>query len=75
MYETTPRKILGYQVLAAVGGALLAFWLLQAGGASLIITVLATVGAAAAGWFAPVYFIELRKRKRFTQRSTDSSRT
>jgi tight adherence protein C len=67
MYQTTPRKILGYQVLASVAFALLAFWLLTAGGASLLLTVGATVGAAAAGWFGPTYYVELKKRSRFTK--------
>jgi tight adherence protein C len=65
MYGTTPRKILGYQVLAAVGLALLAFWVFPLFGASLPVTIVLTLAVAAAGWFAPTYYVELKKRKRF----------
>jgi tight adherence protein C len=65
MYGTTPRKILGYQVLCAIAFALLAFWLVPALGGSFVLAIAATAGAGAAGWFAPSYFIELQKRKRF----------
>jgi tight adherence protein C len=65
MYGTTPRKILGYQVLCAIGFALLAFWLTPALGGSFVLTILATAGAGAAGWFAPSYYITLQMRKRF----------
>jgi tight adherence protein C len=67
MYQTTPRKILGYQVLASVAFALLAFWLLSAAGMGIIMVVVATAGAAAAGWFGPTYYVELKKRSRFTK--------
>jgi len=65
MYGTTPRKVLGYQVLCAVGFALVTFWLAPALGASIVLTVLATVGLAVGGWFAPLYYINLKKRQRF----------
>ena len=65
MYGTTPRKVLGYQVICTIAFALVAFWLIPALGGGIILMVLGTVGAAAAGWFAPLYYIELTKRKRF----------
>lgn len=67
MYETSPRKILGYQALVAVAAALLTFWLVPAMGGSLIIAIVLTVAVAAGGWYAPLYYIELKKRSRFTQ--------
>jgi tight adherence protein C len=67
MYETNPRKILGYQVLTAIALALLTFWLIPAMGGSLIITVVLTAAVGVGGWFAPLYYIELKKRSRFTQ--------
>ena len=39
MYGTTPRKILGYQVLAAIAFSLLALWLVPAMGGSIIFAV------------------------------------
>jgi tight adherence protein C len=64
MYGTTPRKILGYQVLAAVAAALLALWLVPAMGGSLILAGVLAAGAGVAGWFAPTYYVELKRRKR-----------
>jgi tight adherence protein C len=67
MYDTSPRKILGYQVLATVGAALLMFWLLQLMGWSIVVTVFLTVAAAVGGWLAPPYYVELKRRARMTQ--------
>ena len=65
MYGTTPRKVLGYQVLCSIAASLVTLWLVPALGGSIVFAVLAAVGAAAAGWYAPVYHIELTKRRRF----------
>jgi len=65
MYDTTPRKVLGYQLLCSIGFGLLTLWLIPAMGGSLVFTILCAVGVAAAGWFAPPYYVELKKRSRF----------
>ena len=65
MYETTPRKILGYQVLCFAAFPILTLWLVPALGGSLVLAVAAAVGTAAAGWYAPLYYIDLKKRQRF----------
>ena len=67
MYQTTPRKVLGYQVLVAIAFALLTFWLVPAMGGSIIITIVLTAGVAVGGWFAPLYYIDIKKRQRFTK--------
>jgi tight adherence protein C len=64
MYGTTPRKILGYQVLCAVAFSLLALWLISAGGGSIVFAVVLGVAAGVGGWFAPTYYVELKRRKR-----------
>jgi tight adherence protein C len=64
MYGTTPRKVLGYQVLAAIAFSLVLLWLIPAMGGSLILAVALAVAAGAAGWFAPVYYVELKRRER-----------
>jgi tight adherence protein C len=64
MYGTTPRKVLGYQVLCAIAFSLLALWLVPAMGGSIIFAVLLAVAAGAGGWFAPPYYVELKRRKR-----------
>jgi tight adherence protein C len=64
MYGTTPRKILGYQVLCAVAFSLLALWLISAAGGSIVFAVVLGVAAGVGGWFAPTYYVELKRRKR-----------
>jgi tight adherence protein C len=64
MYGTTPRKILGYQVLCAIAFALVVLWLVPAMGGSIIFAVVLSVAAGVGGWFAPTYYVELKRRKR-----------
>jgi tight adherence protein C len=64
MYGTTPRKILGYQVLTSIALSLLTLWLISAGGGSLVFAVALAVAAGVGGWFAPTYYVELKRRKR-----------
>lgn len=65
MYGTTPRKILGYQVLCAIAFTVLTFWLVPALGGSLLFAILGAVAAGVLGWFAPIVFIDRRRRLRF----------
>jgi tight adherence protein C len=65
MYGTTPRKILGYQLLCAIAFSLLVLWLVPAMGGSLVLAVAGAVGVGIAGWFAPLYYVELKKRERY----------
>ena len=64
MYGTTPRKVLGYQVLCAIAFSLLVLWLIPAMGGSIIFAVVLAVAAGVGGWFAPVYYVELKRRQR-----------
>jgi tight adherence protein C len=64
MYDTTPRKILGYQVLTAIAFSLLVLWLVPAMGGSIIFAAVLAVAAGIGGWFAPTYYVELKRRKR-----------
>ena len=65
MYETTPRKILGYQVLLAAALAVLSFWFVTAAGWSIVFLIGLPIGAAALGWYAPLRFILGRKMSRY----------
>ena len=65
MYETTPRKILGYQVLLAAALAVLTFWFTVSAGWSIIFMIGLPIGAAALGWYAPLRFILGKKMKRY----------
>jgi tight adherence protein C len=64
MYGTTPRKVLGYQCLAAIAACLMTLWVVPAMGYSIFLAVAAAAGMTAAGWYAPVYYVELKRRSR-----------
>jgi len=64
MYGTTPRKILGYQVLCAIAFSLVVLWLVPAMGGSIFIAAALAVAAGVGGWFAPLYYVELKRRQR-----------
>src|SRR6476659_2820417 len=64
MYGTTPRKVLGYQVLVAIVASLFVLWLIPAMGGSLIFGIVLAVAAGVGGWFAPTYYVELKRRQR-----------
>ncbi len=65
MYATSPRKLLGYQVLLAVGLTIFTLWAVPIFGGSLILTVVAAVAAGIFGWFAPMAYVDRRMRTRF----------
>jgi tight adherence protein C len=65
MYGTTPRKLLGYQVIIAIFLAVAALWLVPLAGGSGLLTILLAVGAGAIGWFAPSYYVTRKRRLRF----------
>jgi tight adherence protein C len=67
MYGTTPRKVLGYQVLCAIAFSLVVLWLIPAMGGSLVFAVVLAVAAGVGGWFAPTYYVELKRRGRMDQ--------
>jgi tight adherence protein C len=65
MYGTTPRKLLGYQVMLAVFLAVFTLVIVPALGGSGIVTVFATVAGGVFGWFAPMAYVDRRTRLRF----------
>ena len=63
MYRTSPRTLLGYRVLAALGLPILTLW--AVGGAfSPPLTILATAGMFAGGWMLPLTIVRRRARLR-----------
>ena len=64
MYGTTPRKLLGYQVILSIFLALLALWAIPVLGFSGLLVVLGAIGGAALGWFLPNVYVDRRKRHR-----------
>ncbi len=65
MYGTSPRKLLGYQVMLAAGFAIITLWLAPLMGASAIITLVAALAAGVFGWFGPMAYVDRRMRQRF----------
>ncbi len=64
MYGTTPRKLLGYQVILSIFLALLALWAIPVLGGNGVLAVLGAIGGAALGWFLPNVYVDRRKRQR-----------
>jgi tight adherence protein C len=67
MYQTTPRQVIGYSLLLALGAPALGVWLLIAGGASATLTLLAAIFLAAIGWVAPGFIVQQRAEGRLYQ--------
>jgi tight adherence protein C len=65
MYGTSPRKILGYQVILSIFLFIFALWLAAAMGGSGIIVILAAVAGGVFGWFGPMAYVDRRMRQRF----------
>ena len=64
MYTTTPERLLGVQVLGAVGLPFLWVALGVAGGMEGWLVVLGLIGAAVLGWILPTMVVDSRARKR-----------
>ena len=65
MYGTTPRKLLGYQVILAIFLGLVGFWLMTS--KSLTLGILFGAGGLALGWFMPNVYVDRTRRLRFEQ--------
>jgi tight adherence protein C len=65
MYGTSPRKLLGYQIMLAIFLSFVALWLVPAMGGTFIIAVLSAIAAGVFGWFAPMAFVDRKMRLRF----------
>ena len=65
MYGTSPRKLLGYQVMLAAALAIITLWAAPVMGASAVLTVIAAIAAGVFGWFAPMAYVDRRMRVRF----------
>jgi tight adherence protein C len=67
MYSTSPRKLLGYQVMLAIFFFILALWLVPALGGSGIIAILSAIAGGVFGWFAPMAYVDRKMRLRFSK--------
>jgi hypothetical protein len=64
MYNTSPRKLLGYQCIMAIFLGLVGFWLMEARGSSLVLALLFLVGGIALGWWLPLVYVDRTRRIR-----------
>jgi tight adherence protein C len=64
MYGTSPRTLIGYQLLAAIGLPTLWIWLALAGSTSTGMTIILAIFLAGIGWFAPGFVVQRRAEAR-----------
>ena len=67
MYGTSPRKLLGYQVLLAVALTVLTLWFVPLFGGSVVLTIVAAAAAGVFGWFGPMAYVDRATRTRFNK--------
>jgi tight adherence protein C len=65
MYGTTPRKLLGYQLILTVFLAILALWAVPLLGGSPAFAVIGAIAAGAFGWIAPNAYVDRTRRQRY----------
>jgi tight adherence protein C len=64
MYSTSPRTVIGYQLLFAVGLPAVWIWIAVGAGTSAALSIIATLFFAAMGWVAPGFIIQRRAENR-----------
>ena len=67
MYETRPRKFMGYRILATLAAPLIWLWLASTVGYPSFVGLVGLVAAVAAGWFLPVRYVQRRADARLAQ--------
>lgn len=67
LYQTTPRRFLGYRVLAAVALAGFWLWLMAVSGSGLAATIVGTLCLGASGWVGPMFLVKRRAATRLEQ--------
>ena len=64
MYSTSPRQLIGYELISAIALPTLWIWLALATGSSAAMTIIAAIFFAAIGWFGPGFVIQRRAEAR-----------
>jgi tight adherence protein C len=64
MYNTSPRMLIGYQLLGALALPTLWIWIAVAAGTSTALTIIAAIFCGAIGWFGPGFIVQRRAEGR-----------
>jgi tight adherence protein C len=64
MYRTSPRTVIGYSLLCALGLPAIWIWLAVAAGMSAKLAIISTIFLACIGWFGPGFVIQRRAESR-----------
>ena len=64
MYRTSPRTVIGYSLLCALGLPAIWIWLAVAAGMSAKLAIISTIFLAFIGWFGPGFLIQRRAETR-----------
>lgn len=67
MYTVTPRRVYGYQFVLAAGSALIWVWLSGLSGEGPVLVFVGALACIAAGWVAPVFYVERTRRVRLNR--------
>jgi tight adherence protein C len=66
-YRLSPRKFLGYRVLAAAAGLLVGLWIATRVGTSTALSLFFVFGLTAAGWWLPLVSMRSRAERRLAR--------
>lgn len=64
MYRTSPRTLIGYQLLFGVGLPIIWLWIAFGAGTSTALAILAALFLGFIGWFAPGFLVQSRAENR-----------
>lgn len=67
LYTITPRKLMGYRLLCAVGLPLFWLWMAASTHPQSFVLVLGLIGMVAGGWRLPLWLVMARARRRLAQ--------
>jgi tight adherence protein C len=64
MYGTSPRMLIGYQLLGGLALPIVWIWIAVGAGASAALTIIAAIFCAGIGWFVPGFIVQRRAETR-----------
>jgi tight adherence protein C len=67
MYEVTPRMLMGYQVLGALGLPAIWIWLSAAANLNSGLTIIGALGGIVLGWILPTWHVQQRANARLAR--------